>query len=522
MTNSDTQAKPNEPVVLSSATPQVSAAKFKALHCPTLINYQNEWMSWSNGAYYGIEAATVEAQVSDFMGHAKMAVYESTIDDNGEPTKVKGLAPFHPKKSHVLEVVTMLKHACHTPTDTMDPPAWLNGTPSEYATLDPNNLISFQNGLLDIKTRKMYEPTPYFFTRTALEMNYDPNAPVPELWLAFLLQVTKGRQPIVDLIQEMLGYLITTDTSMHKIFFLWGRPRSGKGTILRITTALVGKANMRYPSIKTLAGRFGLHNLIGASVAQVTDANTMDKKDLGECASRMNGVSGEDGQTVERKGIGDWNGKISARFQIAGNTLPNFGSNTGAMATRLLILPFEETFEGREDRQLTEKLIAELPGILNWALAGLDRLRERGDFVEPEDCKAAKKRLIHLSDPIHGFVEECCTVKSGTGVDKDVLYKTYLTYCDEVHARPKSLAAFTEGLQALYPGVATSKRHHKDLRNQVPCYRNIRFNDATARKVFQTERDDSDDLGVGPLILFKRDGSGWPIPRADHGGDFSA
>ena len=51
----------------------------------------------------------------------------------------------------------------------------------------------------------------------------------------------------------------------------------------------------------------------------------------------MNGISGEDGQTVERKGIGDWNGKISARFQIAGNNLPNFGTNTAAMAERLLI-----------------------------------------------------------------------------------------------------------------------------------------------------------------------------------------
>jgi len=132
-----------------------------------------------------------------------------------------------------------------------------------------------------------------------------------------------------------------------------------------------------------LAGRFGLQNLIGAAVAQITDMNTESKKDLGTSASRMNGISGEDGQTVERKGIGDWNGKLSARFQIAGNNLPNFGTNTGAMATRLLILPFDVSFAGREDRGLTDKLIAELPGILNWCLAGLDRLRARGDFAEP-------------------------------------------------------------------------------------------------------------------------------------------
>src|SRR5260370_28777975 len=111
---------------------------------------------------------------------------------------------------------------------------------------------------------------------------------------SFLRQVTNNRQPLIDLIQEMLGYLVTSDTSLHRVFFLWGSPRSGKGTILRITTALVGKNNVRFPTIETLAGRFGLQGLIGGSVAQVTDMNTQSRTDLGTSASRINGISGED------------------------------------------------------------------------------------------------------------------------------------------------------------------------------------------------------------------------------------
>lgn len=438
----------------------------------------------------------------------------------GKKVQEPALFPFNPQPKDITDVYAMLKHQCHVPVGTMDPPSWLPNFPKRYVGIDPKRAISFQNGLLDLDTGILFPASPYFFTRTALEMNYDESAPVPELWLEFLQQVTKTRQPLVDLIQEMLGYLVTTDTSLHRIFFLWGLPRSGKGTILRITTALCGKNNMRYPSIETLAGRFGLHNLIGSAVAQITDMNTMSPKDLGTAASRMNGISGEDSVTIERKGIGDWNGKLGSRFQIAGNTLPNFGKNTAAMAERLLIFPFDVSFSGKEDRGLTDKLIAELPGILNWALVGLDRLRKRGDFLEPAESTVAKKRLIHISDPIHGFIEECCFVgPTKLGTDKAVLYAAYERYCEEVHAQQKPLAAFTEDMQAIYPTVSASKRRNGD-KPQVPCYRGIRFNSATAGKMYQVERDDSDDLGVGPLIVIKRDASGWPLPR--RGDEFSA
>ena len=50
---------------------------------------------------------------------------------------------------------------------------------------------------------------------------------------------------MVALIREMMGYLISSDTSMQRVFFLWGQPRSGKGTIMRVTTALVGKLTER-------------------------------------------------------------------------------------------------------------------------------------------------------------------------------------------------------------------------------------------------------------------------------------
>jgi putative DNA primase/helicase len=506
--------------VVSPATPQISAELFKAALFPNLIRHQDVFMKWDGAAYLPVENATVEAQLSAFLGSAFEKGFEKDKDEDGNEVKVPKYFRFNPKKSHISEVYAMLGHACHVPMNTMAPPAWLNDTPDEYKVLNPKNLISFRNGLLDISTRKLYPATPFFFTLTALDIEHDPNAPEPELWLEFCQEVTKDRQQLVDLLQEMLGYLISTDTSMHKVFFLWGRPRSGKGTILRITTALVGKQNTRFPTIETLAGRFGLQGLIGGSVAQVTDMNTQSRADLGTSASRINGISGEDGQTVERKGITDWNGVLPVRFQLAGNTLPNFGSHTGAMAARLLIIPFDESFEGREDRALTDKLIAELPGILNWALAGLDRLRLMGEFEEPDDSKAAKLRLIYLSNPIHGFVEEKCVVKAGAGIDKDVLYAAYVAHCDAVRSPPKALGDFTEQLQQIYPTVKAGRRRIGDKR--VHTYVGIRLSDEMAARVYLRDAEREAMLGEvlgDPVVEFKRDANGWPIVR-NGGGDF--
>jgi putative DNA primase/helicase len=403
------------PIVISLGTPRITAELFKTKRRPNLIRYQEEFFDWSDGAYRPMEDDTIESQVSKFLAAAKVSTLKRTKDAAGKPSFEEEFSPCHPKDRDIREVCNALKHICHVPLNTMSPPVWLEGTASELATLNPRDIIACKNGLLDITTRTLYPPTPQFFTLNATDIAYDPDAPKPVLWSDFTKEVFKGRTAMVDLLQEWYGYNLTQDTSKQRIMFLWGRPRSGKGTILRVLRALVGEGNCSFPSIADLAGQFGRWSLIGKSVAQITEMDTSDRTKLATAAGILNGISGEDHQTIDRKNKTPWTGKLPSRFSIAGNTLPNFGSHTGAMLTRLLVLAFEVSVEGREDRDLTDKLLAELPGILNWALDGLDRLRQRGDFIEPKESKEAKVRLRYRSNPVVGFIAERCTVEPGRG-----------------------------------------------------------------------------------------------------------
>ncbi len=69
---------------------------------------------------------------------------------------------------------------------------------------------------------------------------------------------------------------------------------------------------------------------------------------------------------------------------LISNELPWLTDASGALVSRLVILRFTESFYGREDQGLFDRLVAELPGILLWAMEGWRRLRERGHFVQPK------------------------------------------------------------------------------------------------------------------------------------------
>jgi putative DNA primase/helicase len=423
------------------------------------------------------------------------------------------LVPFDPVPANVDAIYKMLADEKQTAKELLRAPAWRDGGKGEYAELDPRNMISLKNGLLDITTRKIYLATPQFFTFTGLPLAYDFAAKA-ERWLSFLDEVTDHRQPLVDLLQEMFGYLLSGATRKQKMFFLMGDPGAGKGTILRILTALIGELNTCHPSIEGLGDRFGLLDLIGKSVAQITDLDSdATKATMSTAATAINAISGEDGITVRRHNIGPWNGRLGVRIVMAGNGLPDFGKHMNAMRRRLLVIPFDVSFEKRADENLTDKLELELAGILNWGLDGLDRLNAQGAFTEPEVSLEIKRRLLRKSNPLHGFIEENCELVPGA-TDKAVLYHSYKDYCAENGVRNVlAYNNFAEDLKRLYKIKGSRRRPYPGAPDdeRIPCFPGIRLAAAIAAKVYKLDLD-LVELGFTGANALAHDKAGFPIP----------
>src|SRR5207249_5745980 len=140
-------------------------------------------------------------------------------------------------------------------------------------------------------------------------------------------------------------------------------------------------------------------------------------------------ISGEDLLTVDRKYKDAWIGRIPSRIVILTNELPRLGDMSGALAARFIIVQFRRSFLGEEDPGLTDALLTELPGILNWALDGLDRLTERGRFVQPESSKETMQELEDLASPMKAFLRDCCELDPTGEVAIEALYRAYERWC---------------------------------------------------------------------------------------------
>jgi putative DNA primase/helicase len=191
---------------------------------------------------------------------------------------------------------------------------------------------------------------------------------------------------------------------------LIGPPRSGKGTIARVLENLIGRANVAGPTLASFETNFGLAALLGKSLAIIADARLSGRVDQSKVVERILSISGEDSLTVDRKHREPVTGKIPARLMIISNELPRLAESSGALAHRMIVLRLTRTFLGKEDTTLTDKLKADLPGILLWAIAGWKRLNDRGHFVQPEAGRELAGEMKDLSSPIGLFLRECCVV----------------------------------------------------------------------------------------------------------------
>lgn len=308
-------------------------------------------------------------------------------------------------------------------------PAWGSAKPDDP---DPSDLLAVRNGLLHLPTMDLLPPTPRFVNRNASPVEFDPLADEPDRWQRFLGEVFEGDEETVSTLQEVMGYLLTQDTSQQKVFCLVGPIRSGKGTINRVLQLLIGDGNYSSPTAKDLAkGDFGLQRLIGRQLVTISDMRLRRNADPAALSENLLRISGEDEVSVDRKYKDAWEGRLSARFLLLSNEVPQFRDTSGAIVSRMILMRSDASFYEREDPGLIDKLKPELPGILNWALAGLRRLRERGHFVQPEASRSELATMMTLASPVRAFAAERLRKDPEAVTPKDEIWSAFLDWVQD-------------------------------------------------------------------------------------------
>ena len=305
-------------------------------------------------------------------------------------------------------------------------------------------LVNVRNGLLDIRDMSFNEHTPSYLSTVQLNVEYNPQVDCPQ-FKKFLNEVLDCK--LIPLVQEIVGYLLTTNTASQKAFVFWGPARTGKSTLLWVVEyLLLGKKNVSNIPWQEIGDKFKTAELLGKLANVFSDLPSKSIDDTGI----FKVVTGEDYLMAEKKNKNPFKFKPFARLVFSCNELPrNYVDRTEGFYRRLIIVPFSRQIEkSKIDKSLKYKFQREKEGILNWALEGLKRLYENNfEFSENELTDGVKKEYKRENNNVISFVEECCELDGLFSCSRIEIYEAYKEFCVEAGLKALSQIKFNKELE---------------------------------------------------------------------------
>ena len=329
------------------------------------------------------------------------------------------------------------------------------GSLGTFGHRDVSPLLLVQNGILNVATGTLEPHSPDFFTTNILPFAYDPNAKCPT-WERFISEVFPD-QDSINLLEEWMAYNMLRDYSHQKILMMIGASRGGKSTIGRVMFELVGELNYHGISLEGFANDRVLEGALTKTCLFVGDAMSVSGPNRSKIVERLKTISGGDNTSCARAYKTPFSGVIPGRITIACNNILSFNDDSGTLAKRLLILPFNRSFEGKEDPTLNDKLSAELPGIANRCIKALARLRSRGRFVEPESAAVERESITYRYSPVQAFVDDECVLGTEERVHCEELYARYKAWCMRSSVRCIPHRPFVDAVRGLMRGKIEKK-----------------------------------------------------------------
>jgi P4 family phage/plasmid primase-like protien len=322
--------------------------------------------------------------------------------------------------SAMVKAVGDLTHTAARPFEWIDPPG--NAPASK-------NLVLFRNGVLNLETSTLMPLDGSYFATALPNFDYEPNAQCPS-WLTW---IDERLDPSFHAtLQEWMGYVMVPDTTAHRFATFTGPPRSGKSTSKNIIEQLVGTDHISRKQLADMGKEFGLQDTIDKRLIVIPDAKDAPASQRGQALERILAVTGGDITGIPRKYLPAVSVKLLTRLLVLGNRQPAWIDESGALAARQIAIVFDRSFEGKEEQRVEDGLIAELPGIANWALEGLQRLRANDyKFSVGEAGKAVVAEVRRGASPALRFAEDCLEV-TGNQSDMVQVDQVYTAYRDWV------------------------------------------------------------------------------------------
>lgn len=324
-----------------------------------------------------------------------------------------------------------------------DPDPWLLGVP---------------NGVLDLRRGEVRMGRPEDRVTMQTRAPFDPNAQCP-LWDKTVSEIFGGDGELIRYFDRLVGYSITADCREEMFPLCWGGGANGKGTVMNTIAWILGDYAADLPfSALELHERTGIPNDIAKIVGKrfVTASESGETKRLNE--ARVKALTGRDPVTARFLQKEFFTFEPVAKFWLATNHRPMVRDTSAGFWRRIHLVPFEQSFVGREDQTLKDRLRLEAPGILARAVRGcLDWQRE--GLNAPDVVRAATDSYRSESAPLARFLDARCVVQEGARATFGDLFGAYQRWCGEAREGGRlNRREFTEALRERFKTDPAAKR----------------------------------------------------------------
>jgi putative DNA primase/helicase len=330
---------------------------------------------------------------------------------------------------------------------------------------ESHKFLNMDNGVLDMDTQTLHQHSKEYGFTYVLPYGFNPQAEAPR-FNQFLKEVTQNDQELIDVLLEFVGFSVSnTDPALYeKCLILLGDGSNGKSVFIDVLKSLVGKKNysaLTLDELKKETNRAQLNNKL-LNVAEETPY-----KGMTDSSVFKNLITGGE-LTVKELYRQPYRIKSRAKFVFACNELPTTYDPTNGMFRRLLIAPFNATFDAsNRDIHLRSKLLKELEGIFNLALTALLRLKRNGCFTSADTIETEVKDFRDSMDTIRQWVSDSLILDDRSAVSVTTMYRDYVMYCQDRKIYTSTMAILSKRLGKMYPTLERKRVQESGRKSTV-------------------------------------------------------
>lgn len=306
-------------------------------------------------------------------------------------------------------------------------------------------LLNTPGDCYDLETGLPVSRTGLLFTQVT---GIAPARMATPIWDRFLAAVFDGDVAMIEFIQRMFGYCLTADIREQKLFFLYGAGANGKSVLLEVLQYILGRYSHNLPAEALMTAKHERHPTTFAALQGKRVAISSEIEESSHWAeSRIKSLTGDSTLTARFMRGDEFTFRISHKHVLAGNFKPRLKGDDFAMQRRMVLVPFTQQFTGtRRDETLPEKLKAEYPGILAWAIEGAAKWADSGLLI-PNSVQESSREYMAEQNDIELWIDECCNVGDGLRGKSSDLYASYAAWKQRNGENAGSSKVFSQRLE---------------------------------------------------------------------------